>query len=53
MATKLNLVVVLPSLLLETLRGPMDEYDDKTEPSDVFAVSVVRHTQMFTSNGRI
>ena len=31
----------------------MDEYGDKTESSDGFAISIVRHTQMSTSNGRI
>ena len=50
--TRLNLVMFLPSLLLDTLRcsPAMDEYDDKTESSDGFAVSIFRHTQMSTSN---
>ena len=49
MTTRLNLVMASPSLLSDTLTCPtaMDEYDDKTESSDGFAIFIVRDTQIF------
>ena len=53
--TEWNGVMVLLSSSLDTLKcsKKWTNIDDKTEPSNGFAIFIVRHAQMFTGNGRI